>query len=120
MPEEISPKDAKTMLENGLAIALDVRGKEEIEFASIGNHEWIPVPELARRYSELPKGKPIICVCRSGARSASAAEFLSEKGYEAMNLRGGIMAWHREVDNSVRPYVYKMERGKTIIREMNA
>ena len=120
MAQEIGPKEAKALLESGRAVALDVREKEEIEFASIGKHIWIPIHELRERHTELPKGREIICVCRSGHRSAGAAEFLSSKGYSAKNLTGGILGWHREVDRAVRPYVYSVAGDRIEIREITA
>jgi rhodanese-related sulfurtransferase len=38
----------------------------------------------------------IVCVCRSGARSARAATFLLQNGYDAINLEGGMLAWADE------------------------
>jgi rhodanese-related sulfurtransferase len=35
----------------------------------------------------------VLCICRSGARSASAAEFLRRQGVDAVNLEGGMQAW---------------------------
>ncbi len=112
MVTEIGSKEAKKLLDSGQAVALDVREKEEIEFTSIGKHTWIPMNELAKRFAELPKGKLIIAVCRSGSRSAAATEFLSGHGYEAKNLKGGIIAWAKEVDARVKPYVYSREGEK--------
>lgn len=114
METEITPKEAKEILALGKAIALDVREKEEIEFASIGEHTWIRLGELEKRFSELPRGKKIIVVCRSGSRSATATDFLRDKGFNAVNLAGGILAWGKQVDKKVKPYTYSW-RGENII-----
>ena len=43
--------------------------------------------------------------CRSGPRSAWATERLMEMGFKRVfNLNGGILAWIREVDPSLKPY----------------
>ena len=42
---------------------------------------------------KLSKEKPVAIYCRSGRRSASAANKLAEQGYDVINLDGGIMAW---------------------------
>ena len=118
MIEEISPKEAKKLLDEGKAVALDVREKEEIEFASIGEHIWIPLHELSQKYAQLPKNKLIIAVCRSGSRSASATDFLLRQGIKAKNLKGGTILWGREVDAKVRLYVYGYEGKKLIVREI--
>jgi rhodanese-related sulfurtransferase len=42
---------------------------------------------------ELPKNREIVCVCRSGNRSRSAAKKLIAAGYPALNMKGGMLAW---------------------------
>jgi rhodanese-related sulfurtransferase len=42
---------------------------------------------------ELPKDREIVCVCRSGHRSKSAAKQLVAAGYSASNMKGGMLAW---------------------------
>jgi rhodanese-related sulfurtransferase len=48
--------------------------------------------DLIARLDELPKDKPVLCVCRSGGRSANVAAFLAFNGYEAANMVGGMKA----------------------------
>ncbi len=43
--------------------------------------------------AELPLNQKIVCVCRSGARSAKATELLRSWGLDAVNLEGGMQAW---------------------------
>jgi rhodanese-related sulfurtransferase len=38
----------------------------------------------------------IVCVCRSGGRSARAGKYLLENDFEAVNLEGGMTAWASE------------------------
>lgn len=118
METQISVELAKILLESGAAIFLDVREKEEIEFTSVKPFTWIPMAELVARKSELPKDKEIICVCRSGHRSASAAEFLSRNGFRAVNMRGGLLEWSRKIDSGVKAYVYSFAGEKLTIREI--
>jgi adenylyltransferase/sulfurtransferase len=80
---------------------LDVR--EPWEW-SIGNLEalgarLIPLSDLAHRLQEVPRDRPVVIYCRSGQRSETAARQLMEAGYPAVyNLRGGVLAWVRDVD----------------------
>lgn len=74
---------------------LDVRQDFEFRDAHIKGSTLIPLSQLSARMSELPKDRPIICVCRSGGRSGRAARDLVQAGYEAVNMRGGIGAWQR-------------------------
>lgn len=90
-------------------ILLDVREPFE-QYQSkidIENSRLIPVDELSDRVDELTdqKDNEIICLCRSGSRSAKACKLLSEKGFSNVkNLKGGINEWAREIDDSLPVY----------------
>jgi rhodanese-related sulfurtransferase len=93
---EIAPADAFARLREFLPV--DVRG--EHEFAGPLGHVrgavWIPLPALEARAAELPRGRALLLVCRSGARSARACQRLRALGYgPAANLGGGMIAWNR-------------------------
>jgi len=80
-------------------VLLDVRTKWEFE-GDLGHLEGailIPIQELEKRYHELDslKGKEIVTYCRSGNRSARAAKFLTEKGFKAYNMLGGMLEWNK-------------------------
>ena len=77
------------------AFLLDVRQPEEYAAAHIEGALLIPLSELGSRLGELPQDREIICVCHSGNRSDVAARALTERGYHAFNLRGGIISWAR-------------------------
>ncbi|HLC80077.1 MAG TPA: rhodanese-like domain-containing protein [archaeon] len=117
MAEQLSAQDSKKRLENGTAILLDVRHKEEVEFTSIKPHIWIELTELPKRFSELPKNKQIICICRTGSRSNTAADFLERNGYKASNVRGGIFEWSK-IDGALKKYVYGYEGEKLRVEEI--
>jgi rhodanese-related sulfurtransferase len=84
--------EAAALIKDG-AIMLDVR--EPVEWhaghAPVARH--IPLAQLARRAHELPAGRPIVTVCRSGRRSARAAALLAATGRDVANLAGGMRAW---------------------------
>jgi adenylyltransferase/sulfurtransferase len=85
---------------------LDVRKPYEAAIADIGADELIPLDQLEDRLDELEahKDEDIVVHCRSGARSADATKLLREKGYNASNLKGGTLAWSKEIDDSVPTY----------------
>ncbi len=85
---------------------LDVREPYEAEIASIDADQLIPVDELEDRLDELEADpdEEIVVHCRSGGRSAKATELLREKGYDASNLEGGVLAWSDEIDPDVPQY----------------
>lgn len=90
--------------QNKKHLLLDVRFKEEKNIADIGG-TLIPLPELERRWRELPDDQgPIVVYCHHGVRSMNATQFLINKGVEAMSLAGGIDAWSREIDPTVPLY----------------
>ncbi|HEX6560386.1 MAG TPA: rhodanese-like domain-containing protein, partial [Longimicrobiales bacterium] len=105
---EISAADLKARLDNGeRPILIDVREPFEWNIANLGDFgaRMIPLKELPARAAELPRDQEIILYCRSGARSANAAAYLESKGFAApVNLKGGILAWARDVDPSVQTY----------------
>lgn len=109
--EEITVEEFKKKIEseNGDLFLLDVREpfeqyQSKIEYE---NSILIPVDQLQERLSELEeqKGREIVCLCRSGSRSANACRFLEQEGFSNVkNLKGGINEWARKIDNSLPVY----------------
>jgi rhodanese-related sulfurtransferase len=73
-------------------VAVDVREQGEWDAGHIEGALWIPLGDLVERVGELPPG-PLALVCRSGARSGMAADWLHRSGAEAANMTGGMQAW---------------------------
>jgi len=74
---------------------LDVRQPEEYQAGHIAGAALIPLDQLDSRLDELPQGREIVCVCRSGSRSGTAVRRLKSAGFTALNLSGGMIAWQR-------------------------
>ena len=75
---------------------LDVREPPELvgELGRIEGSLHIPLGELRARVAEVPLGKPVVCLCRSGRRSAQAAVILEKAGCrDVANLTGGMIRW---------------------------
>jgi rhodanese-related sulfurtransferase len=89
---QIDAPEAKSRMDSG-AILIDVREPQEWQAGHAQGARHIPLAQLDQRQRELPTGRPIITVCRSGARSAHAASLLAKQGREVSNLRGGMRAW---------------------------
>ena len=88
---EVSAVDAETgSVEN---VLLDVRNADEWEAGHAAGAQWIPLGELEAARFRLPMNRRIVCVCRSGVRSARATESLIAWGFEAANMEGGMKAW---------------------------
>jgi len=75
------------------AFLLDVREADEWAAGRAPGAAWIPLRELERRAAELPTDRVVVCICRSGARSGRATEWLIAGGRDAVNLAGGMRAW---------------------------
>ncbi len=80
------------------ACILDVREPEEFKSGHLLNAKSIPLGKLKERVGELERyrDKPIVVVCRSGNRSATACALLGRGGFvQAYNLTGGVVAWQK-------------------------
>ncbi len=83
-------------LKNRSILLLDVRTESERKARHIRGSLHIPLNQLSNRSGELKKfkDKEIVCYCRSGNRSLTAALLLQKNGFNASNLRGGISGWN--------------------------
>jgi adenylyltransferase/sulfurtransferase len=106
--KEMTVEELKARLEAGdQPLILDVREEFEWKIANLEPHgaRLIPLSELVGRESELDKNQEIVIHCRSGGRSARAAQHLMDHGFtNVANLKGGIRAWSEQIDPSVPTY----------------
>ncbi|SIO25708.1 rhodanese-like domain-containing protein [Agromyces cerinus] len=77
------------------AVILDVREPGELAQARIEGTLDIPLGELVERVAEVPSDTTVYVLCHAGGRSAQAAQYLESRGIDAVNIDGGIVAWHR-------------------------
>ena len=71
---------------------LDVREVDEFEALHLEGARNFPLSQLADTYEQLDKTQPYYVICKSGIRSARACQFLTEQGYEVINVQGGMDA----------------------------
>ena len=104
--EEIAPRELRALLTTeSPPLILDVRNPEEIAICRIAGSTVIPLPELPSRLAELDQSASIVVHCKSGVRSAKAISLLQAAGFARLkNLRGGILAWIKDVDPSLPTY----------------
>src|SRR6266446_2472342 len=102
----ISVHELKRKMEgNGGFTIVDVREEFEYEIARIEDSKLIPLGELPARLDELQQDQEIVLLCKSGTRSAHAAELLRAAGFtRAYNLEGGIDAWADKIDPAMPKY----------------
>lgn len=92
--QKISAKEAKTMIDAGQVVIVDVRTQEEYDAGHIENALLIPNEGITQAPAELPDKDAVILVyCRSGNRSAQASKKLADLGYTQVYDFGGIIDW---------------------------
>lgn len=93
--KEICPTTTQDRVKKG-ALLVDVRETDEVSQLAydVPNIINIPLSEFEERYTEIPKNKEVVMVCRSGGRSLRAAGFLVNHGYtNVVNMEHGLIRW---------------------------
>lgn len=104
--KEITVQELKQMQDSGADFQLiDVREPHEYDICNL-NGELIPQGDIPDSVDKIEKDKKVIIHCRSGARSGNMVQWLEKNhGFENLyNLKGGILAWAREIDPSMPTY----------------
>jgi rhodanese-related sulfurtransferase len=104
--EEITPQELKGRMDAHQAtVLLDVREDWETKLCRLPNAVHIPIEEIELRVEELTPSDDIVVYCHQGVRSAAVANWLRQLGFTSVrNLSGGLDAWARTVDPSMRRY----------------
>lgn len=89
----IAPLNYVDQFESTQHVLLDVRTPQEFNDGHIAGSINIAVETLAGRLDEVPRDQPIVVYCRSGNRSAQAAQILTQAGFTNVYDLGGIIAW---------------------------
>jgi rhodanese-related sulfurtransferase len=91
----IEPGEAARLAAAGAVRVLDVRTPREfVELGHIPGATLLPVDWMPSALATIPaEGKPLLICCEHGIRSARAAWFLGQAGYEVLDLAGGMSAW---------------------------
>jgi rhodanese-related sulfurtransferase len=79
-------------LPDGVTV-VDVREPVEWQYGRIDGSVHIPLTQIPARVDELPVEGQLLVVCKMGGRSAQATAYLRQKGFEAVNLAGGLLDW---------------------------
>ena len=75
-------------------VLLDVREQHEWDRGHSPLALFVPMSQLRVRIDEIPEDCTVLVLCHAGQRSASVAAALREAGYDAVNVAGGMIAWH--------------------------
>ena len=103
---EITVQELNNLFSNGqIPTVLDVRENHEVDIAKIDKTLHIPMKEVINRMTELNKNNEIIVLCKSGKRSTEICQLLINNNFNNVkNLKGGIIAWSKEIDSSIPVY----------------
>ena len=104
--KEITVQELKALKDSQADIQLiDVREPHEHQFCNLEG-ELIPMAEIPLSIDSISREKQVILYCRSGARSGNMVHWLeNHHGFTNLyNLKGGILAWSREIDPTIPRY----------------
>lgn len=104
--KEVTVQELKALIDSSADFQLiDVREPHEYEICNLGG-ELIPQAEIPFESEKISKDKKVVIHCRSGARSGNMVQWLEQnKGFNNLyNLKGGILAWAKEIDPSMPTY----------------
>ena len=92
-PEDLSPARVAELMQSGVQL-IDVRELYEREAGRIPDDSAnIEMDRLSEEAGSIDAGRPVVFYCRTGSRSAVAAQAFAAAGYDAHNLDGGLKAW---------------------------
>lgn len=90
----VDVRAAQALLGEGAGL-LDVRRDDEWRAGHAPQAVHMPLDQLRQRAGEVPTDRRVVAICRSGARSGRATQYLRSLGLDVVNLEGGMQAWAR-------------------------
>jgi len=93
------------------AFVLDVREVVEWDAGHVAGARHIPMNTLIERVEEVPHDTRVYVMCRVGGRSAQVTHYLTQQGWDAVNIDGGMLAW----EAAGRPMVSEDGTAPTVV-----
>jgi adenylyltransferase/sulfurtransferase len=101
----MTPRELAARLASGPPVELiDVREPYEWQIGRLPGARLIPLGTVPDALSSIDATRDVVVYCRSGVRSASAAQQMAAAGMRVWNLKGGILRWSDDVDPSIPKY----------------
>ncbi|MBV9716720.1 MAG: rhodanese-like domain-containing protein [Solirubrobacterales bacterium] len=94
MDADYTPQEVAALLARGAVELIDVREPVEYEAGRIAGSRHVPLAELPGWAESIARERPLVFYCRSGSRSAMAADAFRGAGFDAHNMAGGLLDWH--------------------------
>ncbi len=104
--KEVTVQELKKLIDSKADVQLiDVREPHEYDICNLEG-ELIPMAEVPHHTDRIARDKQVIVHCRSGRRSGDIILWLEKNhGFTNLyNLKGGILAWAKEIDMSMPTY----------------
>jgi rhodanese-related sulfurtransferase len=90
---DYTPQQVAELLGQGQIQLIDVRQRYEHEAGRIAGDRLIELMELSMQAETIDRDRPVVFYCRSGSRSAMAAQAFGGAGFDAHNMSGGLLDW---------------------------
>jgi rhodanese-related sulfurtransferase len=94
--QRITPQEYQSSYATRDHLLVDVRTAEEFRTGHIAGAKNIALQNLPQQMAGLPKEKPIVVYCRSGARSSNARQMLTKAGLNNVHDLGGLTQWQAQ------------------------
>ena len=105
---QLHPLELKAWLEHPARkqpVLVDVREAWEFQYCHIEGSRLIPLGKIPESVAGLDPEAEIVMICHHGVRSYRAGLFLVQAGFgKVYNLQGGVEAWARDADPTMRKY----------------
>lgn len=89
---EVTIEELESALQSGARL-IDVREPDEYEAGHVSGAVLVPLASVPAAIHQFASHATTYVICKSGARSYRACEFLVDQGLDAVNVEGGTMAW---------------------------
>ncbi len=93
MDSDYTPRQVADLLKQGTIELIDVRQPHEYDAGRIAGARHIELTQLQVEAETIDRDRPVVFYCRSGARSALAAQAFGGAGWDAHNMAGGLLEW---------------------------
>lgn len=93
--EPVDEEALRRRVRKGEVTVVDVRPPEEFQSGHIPGALSVPLPELAKRLSDLPKRREVVAYCRGPycVLAVEAVKLLRARGFKAVRLEDGVLEW---------------------------
>ena len=102
---DLTPKELKVYLESNKPLLLDVREQWEWDKCHFDKARLLPMGQIMANIDSLDKSQELVIICHHGIRSMQVARYFESIGFDKIiNLKGGIDAWAKTIDDTMVLY----------------